>query len=69
MLNEHQAGCNVWDWVNGNKFLNNALPCTCGFREQVAEEKCHLLARNRPLKPLGMSEDDWLRTLGIDPVN
>lgn len=66
-LNEHMTHCTVWTWVAGDKYLNNALGCTCGFREQVAEEQRLLSTRYRPLKSLGMSEDDWLRTLGIDP--
>lgn len=68
MRDGHEAHCSVWDWVNGDKSLNNAKPCICGFRERVAEEKRRLMARYRPLKSLGMSEDDWLRTLGIDPL-
>jgi hypothetical protein len=68
-LDGHESHCSVWNWVAGERFLNNARPCTCGFREQVAEEKRTLTARNRALKPLGMDEDSWLRTLGIDPVH
>ena len=68
-MHEHESSCRVWDWVSGHKLLNNAMGCTCGFREQVAEEKRLLSKRYRALKPLGMDEDDWLRTLGIDPVN
>lgn len=66
-LNAHESHCSVWDWVAGEKYLNNGRPCTCGFREQVAEEKRLLTMRHRALRPLGMSEDDWLRTLGIVP--
>lgn len=66
-MNDHQAHCEVWDWTNQHRTLNNAKTCTCGFREQVAEEQRLLRVRNRALRPLGMPEADWLRTLGIDP--
>lgn len=64
----HASDCQVWDWVCGERLLNNALPCTCGFRGFVELDKIGRQAQFRATKPLGMSEDDWLRTLGIDPV-
>lgn len=66
-MHEHESHCKVWDWRAGERTLNNALPCTCGFRTQAAEEQAQIRRNSRPLKPLGMSEEDWLRTNGIKP--
>lgn len=65
MMHEHQSACTVYDWVSGDRFLNNAKPCSCGFRKQEAEERARF--QFRALKPLGMSEENFLRTLGIKP--
>lgn len=65
----HDANCLVWDWIAGERHCNNAKPCTCGLRSRHAGERAEAAAGYRPLRPLGMSEDDWLRTLGIDPVH
>lgn len=66
-LNEHEGGCNAWEWTSGQRMLNNARVCTCGFREQVAREQAEMGVRNRALKPLGMTDYEFLRTLGVDP--
>jgi len=66
-MNEHQSHCGVWDWKAGEKTLNNAKPCTCGFREQVAEAQALMRSRNRALRPLNMTDEEFLRSLRIKP--
>lgn len=67
-MDYHEPACSTWDWMNGERTTNNARPCTCGLRAKQAKERDGLLARHRPLKPLGMSDEDFLRTLGISPT-
>lgn len=64
---DHDSHCLTWEWMHGERTVNNSKPCTCGLRTRQAEERATAATRNRPLKPLGMSEGDWLRTLGIRP--
>jgi hypothetical protein len=63
----HQDGCKVWDWHTGVRSLNNALPCTCGFRQRVANAQMEMMKRRRYLYPLKMSDNDFLRVQGIKP--
>lgn len=68
MKDEHMAYCSVWETsAGGQQSLNNAKPCSCGFRAREATRRAEALVGVRPLRPLGMSEDDFLRTLGIKP--
>lgn len=67
MMTEHATYCTVYEWVIGERVLNNAKPCSCGFRTQQADLGAKLKATQRPLRPLGMSDADFLRSLGIKP--
>lgn len=56
----HDSLCDVF----GGSVLKDAKPdetrpCTCGYRKYRAQR--------RPIRPLGMSEEDFLRTLKIEP--
>lgn len=67
-MDEHKSHCGVWDWTHGERTLNNAKPCTCGFREEMeAWRRDERTLREHGVTPLGMSEEDFLRTLRIQP--
>lgn len=66
---QHDSLCSVWEWREGERVVNNTKPCSCGLRTELAQERAEALTRYRPLLPLNMSDDDFLRTLGIDPSN
>jgi hypothetical protein len=68
-MEQHDTNCSAWEWTNGARILNNGKPCTCGFRTEEAQRRAKALANYRPLKPLRMSDNDFLRTLGIKPGN
>src|SRR5260221_44227 len=53
---EHASHCSVWTWTASERVLNNAKPCTCGFRDREAKLQAQELTRHRPLRPLSMSE-------------
>lgn len=63
----HESHCKVWDWHAGERALNNAQPCTCGFRQRVAMAQLEMMRRCRPLQPLKMTDNDFLRVQGIKP--
>ena len=63
----HTPDCRVWDWISGDRVLNNTKPCTCGVRAQEMAERAAASVGQRALKPLGMSDYEFLRTLRIDP--
>jgi len=67
-MTEHLSHCDRWEWIGGSRALGVSKPCNCGYAEY--QEKQHQQARtsNRPLRPLGMSEDDFLRSMGIEPL-
>ncbi len=66
-MDAHDSHCSVWDWhYAGDKTLNNSKPCTCGYRAYQERLRRIALSR-RHLRPLGMSDEDFLRTLGIKP--
>lgn len=65
---DHGTYCDVWVHMSGGgSRVDNTRKCTCGLRARIEGARQEMLTRTRPLKPLGMPEADWLRTLGIKP--
>lgn len=62
----HSPDCTVWVWIGGEKH-RGAKKCSCGASARASQEHSAALSRLRPLRPLGMSDHDFLRTLRIDP--
>lgn len=64
----HNPYCDVWQHMSGGgSRVDNTKKCSCGLRERTEKARQEMLSRTRPLRPLGMPEADWLRTLGIKP--
>ncbi len=66
-MEDHAASCTVWEWVAGDRTYNATKACTCGVRKRAAERRAEELASFHPLVPLRMTDDEFLRTLRIDP--
>lgn len=63
----HNQFCSVFGDCKLGEPPNETRPCTCGYRLRQAKLRIEAAARYRALRPLGMSEEDFLRTLGIKP--
>lgn len=63
----HADSCSVWVWEFGERVLNNLKPCTCGARTRAFADAEWARRYYRYTPPLGMSEHDFLKTLGIKP--
>jgi len=68
-MDNHDPYCAVYDFFNGGqeKVLNNAKPCTCGYRKQQEQERHTRRVRNRYVPPLHMTDAEFLRTMRIKP--
>lgn len=64
---DHKSYCDVWVTLGGHNRVDNTRKCTCGVREKKAAEKVQELARHRALRPLGMTDAEFLLTLKIQP--
>jgi hypothetical protein len=64
---EHKTYCDVWVTQAGILRQDNTRKCNCGEREKWHLEQVKNAARTRALRPLGMSDAEFLRTLRINP--
>lgn len=67
-MDGHAAHCGVWDWSFGIRTYDVTKMCSCGYRDEQEEKRRQELTRHRPLRPLGMSDEDFLRSMGIEPL-
>lgn len=68
MADDHNSFCDVWETIGGTQRVNNARKCTCGFRDRVTCAQQDMTDRRRHgVRPLGMTDADFLRSNGIKP--
>lgn len=63
----HNQFCSVFGDCKLGEPPNETRKCTCGYRARKAQTKADFWRYARGTRPLGMSEANWLRTLGIKP--
>lgn len=63
----HSQFCSVYDGQQQGEPPNETRPCSCGYRAKKQAREATARGRLRAIRPLGMPESTWLRTLGIKP--
>lgn len=63
----HSQFCSVFDGQKPDEGPNEARACSCGYRVTKARQDALQRTGIRATRPLGMSDADFLRTLGIRP--